>query len=186
MKSIILLFALCFTLPLLSQEVVLDYDIATGRMSYTKVMEVEGKTAMELYEMCEKWVAYTFKNEDAVTQSNVEGEMIRGQGMDVKRLVIDKFTQKYGDLIFQFQIDIKDGKIRFKIYDIQTNALKYNLEWTEDPLLEEHIYKPDGSERASKKALRYRANIIKSITESVQSLEDFILNKEALDNEWNP
>lgn len=78
------------------------------------VVEIEGKTAKELFAAVEAYVLANFKNPDAVSNSQ-DGKMINIHGFFSKAFKCKKYLgiTHYADVDLNLIVYFKDGKIRF-------------------------------------------------------------------------
>lgn len=101
------------------------------------VVEIEGKTAKELYDNVESYIIANFKNPDAVS-NNQEGRMINLHGNFTEAFPCKKGLGKivnYADVELNIIIYFKDNKIRFDapiIHSMVCKNLKTNSghNWT--------------------------------------------------------
>lgn len=138
-------------------QVKVDYN--GGAPQYQKVIEVEGKTAADLYKACNKWVAVTYKNAAAVVAAQVENEMIKGNGASVNGVKIGALV--YATLDYSFTIDIKDGKVRYTA----------NPGRVGDYLFSTYVFKNDGSIRGNSQAQNILTSVDGIINGLISSLE---------------
>ena len=87
-----------------------------GQAKIQQVVEMQGKSAAEIYKLAQRWVALSFHNKDRVIQTQVENELIRGDGYEPGQMKVAPGA--YSDLKYSFSIEIKDNKLRFTMYDI--------------------------------------------------------------------
>lgn len=70
------------------------------------VTNSDSKTQKEIYTKTMQWVALTFKNTDAVIQSNIENELVRIEGYSKK-------FNGVSDAEYLIEISFKEGKYKF-------------------------------------------------------------------------
>ena len=113
-KLLIIPFVFLFGISLNGQDMTLDF--VDCKFSAESIQDVNNRTAEEIYKLTIEWASYTFMNFDAISQSNVENKMFRFRGESAG--VIDgPLGFRYG-LGYYIQIDIKDSKIRMKVFNI--------------------------------------------------------------------
>lgn len=115
-------------------------DCDGGKAQVRKIVEMPGKDAAEVYRLAQRWVALAFHNKDKVVQTEVENELIRGDGYESQRV---KMAGASYDLKYSFAIDVKDQKLRFTMYNMLTGYGGGNTEFP----VESYLCKPDGSFR---------------------------------------
>lgn len=103
MKKIFFLALLC--LPALAHT-----------QEYSGIVQVEGKTADELYVSARKWFAINFSSANNVLQMDdpVSGKLI-GKGNRIIEHKIGKYPANI-TMHFTLSVDIKDGRYRYQIY----------------------------------------------------------------------
>ena len=87
-----------------------------GTFEIEVISEIPNKTNSEIYEITLEWIAYNFQNTESVIQSQIDNKMIRLQG--ISNNVIDGPMNFIYGLGYVIQIDVKEGKIKFRVYDI--------------------------------------------------------------------
>lgn len=152
--------------------------IYDGSLTFQKIYDLPGKSASEIYQLGKRWVAITFKNSDAVTQSVLENEMIRGEGYAGSAITLSEFPAVYGNLKYQFQVDVKDGRMRFRVYSMEvstTSAGSYPVSM--------YTHNQKGEPRTNSQG----KNVMKSVTEHCDMLVlslDKILLGDKKDDDW--
>ncbi|MDN3643742.1 DUF4468 domain-containing protein [Lutimonas halocynthiae] len=115
------------------------YNMISGqdlKIEFNQLNMFEGETINNvpnqekdvIYGKTLEWVAYNFRNTESVIQSSVENKMLRFQGVS-NSIITSKFYT-YG-LSYLIQIDIKDEKVKYHVYDINSiaaNGVKYDIE----------------------------------------------------------
>lgn len=82
------------------------------------VVEVEGKTAAELYKLAVNWLNETYKNPDEVIKGQIEGEYIRWQGTAGYSYCRDVIGVLYCDNCrYTTEIRFKDGRFKYEIIE---------------------------------------------------------------------
>ncbi|WP_165836081.1 DUF4468 domain-containing protein [Marinifilum breve] len=85
---------------------------------YTEVVNVDGKTADQLYSSAREWFAETFKSANAVLQMDdpVAGKLI-GNGISQVHITVRSMTVPV-DMSFSIKVFVKDGKYKYDINSI--------------------------------------------------------------------
>ncbi len=91
-------------------------DCEAGRARVQRVVEMPGKDAAEIYRLAQRWVALTFRNKDEVIQTEIENELVRGDGYEPKAI---RMAGSHQDFSYSFAIDIKDQRLRFTLQDMK-------------------------------------------------------------------
>lgn len=104
----------------------LNLPMKEGKIVFENVIEIPNKSKMDLYNNAKQWfVDYFRSSKDVIQNEDKDQGRIIGKGIifiKLKALV----TQTYDDKI-TIQIDCKDGKYRYRIYDmIGTVPAQYN------------------------------------------------------------
>lgn len=133
----LLLGALLLTLPAAAQESV---KLAADGIKPV-VVEMQGKSAAELFTKSKQWVNTYFKNPKEVLKAEVENDMIRVDGF-----CKDCFTMKFlgeNDYSFTLEISFKDNKYKYEVAVTKLSddgrPIYYNYD---------SFFKKDGSTRA--------------------------------------
>lgn len=119
-------------------------DENTQMVSYSKVINVDGVSADELYELGLEWINTYFKNSSSVMQvkdkdnHHLEGKHSFYVMKDVKGNMVK------GELIkYQFTIRFRDGRYKYEVTKINVQkAAYYGIEkWIlgEDEMADEHV-----------------------------------------------
>ena len=80
------------------------------------VVNIEGKTASEIYQKAMNWIQVNYKHPDQVVQATVQNENVRIRGF-----ASNVWTTKTlgipgtGSLDYMLELEIKDGKYKFNI-----------------------------------------------------------------------
>lgn len=119
-------------------------------VTISHVYEFPGMSADSLYDLTDKWVVYTYRNPDVVKIGRIKGEFIRGNGLVESGVVFDSLGRRYGDIRYIFEIEVRDQRTRFTIYDIEVSRGIY------DQYQPAHAYilKPNGKQRNTQPASR--------------------------------
>jgi|GEM_PF-2089050 len=112
-KLICLMTVVCFSLLANAQFVATKDGIKANDDLNFYVVEIEGKTAKELYENVESYIIANFKNPDVVLNKQ-EGKMINIHGVFPEAFPCKKWAGvKYADIDLNLVVYFKDAKIRF-------------------------------------------------------------------------
>lgn len=175
MKNFILSVLLLTSIIAYSQDQTqIITKLVDGDLVGEKILSFEGKTAAEIYSASEKWVASTFRNTLAVSQSSIENEMIRIQGRSSN--IFSFGMGAFSDLSYTIQIDIKEGRIRFKAYDLIVGSSTYPVA--------SYIYKKNGDMRTSGQATKFNKITNDNLTLLLSSLKAIIDGKVVKDDDW--
>jgi len=175
-KSILVGFILISTNSI-GQDIVTKLN-ENGMYESELVTEIKGKTSNEIYESALEWIAYTFRNTESVIQSKIENKMVRLTG--ISNSVIDgPMNYKYG-LGYVMQIDIKEGKIKFHIYDIDfigADAAKTRSS------MEESILK-NGELRKGKMYIGFKTDTDKELNRIYMDFINFLNKEKEKEDDW--
>lgn len=183
MKKLQLLF-LFFTGILSAQETEFTFDNTRGMTDFI-VVNVESKSATEIYKKVVEWIKVTYKNPDKVILSTIENEYVRFEGSSsaVYPVNVPLMGKSYQDTKYQIEISIKDGKYKFDLIGMENyiSPSQYSRGgWTPNTLfdknvdkeyLDKFIYKKDGTLRSYYKYINdvpvYFNDLNKSLVESI-------------------
>ena len=141
MKKTILLLMLSISINIFAQDLPKLELKQTGIESI--VVDVEGKTASELYNQALNWVQETYKNPDEVLKAKIENQKIRINGFSENSWYIKSLGMKqYSDLSYSIEISFKDGKYKFEyaITKLSKDGQKFGYSYP-------YFFKKDGSTR---------------------------------------
>jgi hypothetical protein len=155
-----------------SQKIEIQYDAETKKGFFQKVIEIKEQKASISYKKAIKWFAVTYKNSKEVIKSQIEGEYIKGTGINPNGAKIQGF--KY-NLMYNIELEIKDGKCRVTITNL------YCKDGTMTLPVERYAFKSDGTRRTNEAWISTTNTIEESITNLVESLEKRLTSKE---DEW--
>jgi hypothetical protein len=171
----------CFTifacLQTYGQEV--KVELKNGRFEAEKIYEASSNSSADIYKGVLNWIAYTFRNTESVTQSKIENEMVLLQGIS-SSVVDGPMFYKYG-LEYVIQIDIKEGKLRFRAYDIKligADAARTRAS------LESTLLKNNGEIRSGKQYISYKNDTDTEINKIYLSLTSSLNQKETKKDDW--
>lgn len=115
MKKILFMFAM---LPMFSyaQFKCTKEGLTTEDGKQYYVVNIDGKTAMELYKGVNSYVISNYKNPDAVA-NKMEGEMINIHSFDDEAFLLSTVMglKVYGEIDMNLVLYFKDNKIRFNV-----------------------------------------------------------------------
>ena len=167
-----------------AQETEFTFDNTKGMTDFI-VVNVEGKTAPEIYKKVIEWIKITYKNPDKVILSTIDNEYVRFEGFSSSCYSINMalMGKSYQETKYQIEISIKDGRYKFDIIGMEnyTAPSQYSRGgWSDNVLfngnldkeyLEKSIYKKDGTLRSTWKNINdvpvYFNGLNKSILESM-------------------
>lgn len=134
----------------------------SGRSELQMVVSLDSMRAPDIYKLAHRWVAKSFHNKDKVIQSEVENEMISGNGYEQPFVKISALT--YGDLSYSFTMEIKDGKLRLTLLNMITATRTSSFK------VEVYCCKPGGTIRANSQSQNIKENIELYAKQLVNSL----------------
>ncbi len=110
------------TYPFDMQSIPKGIEVIDGFMGIQRIIEAEGKSQEEIYQLLSRWVAQNYKRGDLVTDLDRKTSIIV-KGNNTMMVEYVKFSRKSGMLKFSdkttndhtITFDIKDGKIRMII-----------------------------------------------------------------------
>lgn len=185
MKKLQLLF-LFLTGIMSAQETEFTFDNTRGMTDFI-VVNVENKSATEIYKKVIEWIKVTYKNPDKVILSTIENEYVRFEGSSsavysVGAILGGKF---YFDTKYQIEISIKEGKYKFDLLGMENYISPSQYArggWTPNTLfnknvdkeyLDKFIYKKDGTLRGYYRYIMetpvYFNDLNKSLLESISA-----------------
>jgi hypothetical protein len=105
------------------------------------VVNIEGKTASELYNKALNWVQTTYKNPESVLKSKIENESIRVDGFSSSAWFYKSMgISNYYDMEYSIEVSFKDGRYRLEFIVGQFYAKGQKV--MHQP---KHFFKKDGS-----------------------------------------
>ena len=167
-----------------AQETEFTFDNTKGMTDFI-VVNVEGKSAPEIYKKVIEWIKITYKNPDKVILSTIDNEYVRFEGSSgaLYSINIPLMGKSYQETKYQIEISIKDGRYKFDIIGMENYLAPSQYSrggWSENVLfnknldkeyLEKTIYKKDGTLRSPWKNINdvpiYFNDLNKSILESI-------------------
>lgn len=179
MKKLTLLFYLItINSIVLGQESIITGLDENNNLVGEKITDLENKSEVEIYKKTKEWIAFTFTNTESVMQSDIENKMLRLNG--ISKSVIGPYYGFYFDLSYQIQVEIKNEKIRFRIYNLK--QVSQSSPYTSSNL--ELIYKK-GELRKGKRYGKLKNQVDEKISSIYENLIDFIKkNKTTSKDDW--
>lgn len=183
MKRIVMLLLIVSGL-MNAQETEFTFDNAKG-MTDLVVVNVEGKTAPEIYKKVIEWIKITYKNPDKVILSTIDNEYVRFEGSSSSfySINVPLAGKAYQDAKYQIEIYVKEGKYKFDIIGMENYVAPSQYSaggWSANNLfngnsgaefLEKTIYRKDGTLRSTWKNIDdipfYFNDLNKSILEYI-------------------
>lgn len=183
MKKLQLLF-LFLTGIMSAQETQFTFDNTKGMTDFI-VVNVESKSATEIYKKVIEWIKVTYKNPDKVILSTIENEYVRFEGSSsaVYPVNVPLMGKSYLESKYQIEISIKEGKYKFDVIGMENynSPSQYSRGgWipntvfngnSDKEFLDKIIYKKDGTLRSYYKFINdvpeYFNDLNKSLVESV-------------------
>jgi hypothetical protein len=119
----------------------LNIPIKEGKIVYEGIIETPNKTKIDLYNNAKQWFVDYFKSsKDVIQNEDKDQGRIIGKGIIFIYWKALGMKGSYNDKI-TIQIDVKDGKYRYRIYDmVITTPASYNSMLGEIP---SHDYVPE-------------------------------------------
>ena len=170
MKKILFALLFFYSTQVFSQNLI-HADVNRFSPEFT-VLEFKGKKADELYNSLLKWVNLTFKNPNYVIKSDIKNELIRINGIwsiTAKAMIGTKTI----DLEYIAQFDIKDEKIRFSIFNLETRQKEGSFHYN-------NLFKSSGERKTFKEAQNFLTEIDLIANSFIANLVNNI-NKEKTD-----
>ena len=167
-----------------AQETEFTFDNSKGMTDFI-VVNIESKSATEIYKKVIEWIKVTYKNPDKVILSTIENEYVRFEGSSsaVYPVNVPLMGKSYQDTKYQIEISIKDGKYKFDLIGMENyiSPSQYSRGgWTPNTFfdknvdkeyLDKFIYKKDGTLRSYYKYINdvpvYFNDLNKSLVESI-------------------
>jgi hypothetical protein len=96
--------------------------------NYTAVVEIENKSATEMYQSALNWLQETYKNPEEVIKAKIENEYIRWRGISSFRPCVDALGMIYcQDVRWTIEVRFKEGRFKwdFVEFEVYTEPSKY-------------------------------------------------------------
>lgn len=87
--------------------------MAQEPLSYTEVIQQQGKSSSEIYKQVKKWFAVTFKSAQDVIQYDGAGEEITGKAAIVYDEKSMTWAAASGLIYYNIEVKVKDGRFKF-------------------------------------------------------------------------
>lgn len=155
----------------------LPVSAETGLIEYQAVIEAEGKSQGQLFDLANEWFSYSFKSgKSVIDYSNKEAHKVIGKGY----LPFKFFNRGDQSIEFLIKLETKDGKLRYTI----TNCIYHQ---TSTPSLgKTKLEKDSWIVENYPKAWGYKKLFYEKFDRQVQSLiwslNDFL--KQENKNDW--
>ncbi|HAE14449.1 MAG TPA: hypothetical protein DCG24_09455 [Bacteroidetes bacterium] len=188
MRSIFFSILCLFTLSVMAQDKQIDLsawglpsfplDEETQLISFSDVVDVEGVSAADLYQLGLNWIGDYYKNSSSVMQvKDADNGILEGKhSFYVMRDVNGQMVK--GDLIkYQFNIRFRDGRYKYTItrINVQKSAYYGIEEWIND---ENKISDPEIQDFLEQIHTFFTEEYIPAMTEGIQP------KKEAKEEDW--
>jgi hypothetical protein len=112
--------------------------------NYTEIVNVEGKTAEQLYTTAREWYAIAFNSASDVLQlEDPENKKLIGKGTKNIEYTINNFPA-YMTVFFSLVTEFKDGRYRYEIYSTSIKSIRgdeYTYDLLESLTTEEGLIK---------------------------------------------
>lgn len=177
MKKIYLL--LLVFLPLFSTaQITEQFDTVKSGCMFLELIDVEGKSAQDLFLMANLWFSEVYDNPNKVIEEKIENKSIKGNALGSKVITVSKSPLLINDLKYSIRIDVKDGKVRFLVRDmIVKDAMK-------DMTIESYLYKEDNTLKEGKQAEMVRESLRLEINRIYAALQKIVLEQGDPDDQW--
>ena len=130
MKHIILIAVVTFlsiSVKAQSNSDLANYPVKDGKLLYEGIIDAPGKTKSDLYINAKQWFVDYFPNANDVIQTDDKSlGRIAGKGSVIMYHSALMSTVKWHETM-TIQVDYKDGKYRYRIYDMTVYVPKVDL-----------------------------------------------------------
>ena len=168
---------------------------AQESLSYSKVIQQEGKSSSEIYKTVKKWFAKTFRSAQDVIQYDEAGEEINGKAAIVYEEKNITWTAASGLVYYNIDVKVKDGrfKVTFDNFIHRSTHPRFSKEWSNGLVygkdLTDEQLKMIGISGLAKKQYRAIEKRLKplcfnEIASLVASLETFLDQNKQEDDDW--
>jgi len=146
-----------------------------GSVVFAKVIDVESRSAENLYSIINAWTISTFNSAGDVVKKRVEDEVIQGVGAE-PGIVLYTFPRVVASLRYSFTIEVENNKICFLMSDMNiiTDTDKYTLE--------EYLFDKKGREIHDKQNRRIKSHATKIANALINSLQLFLVENSVVFN----
>ncbi len=127
-KNLLIFLLLMLSLYVKAQDsTAVKLPVKDGKVIYEGIVDITNKSKTELYKNASQWFVDFFKSsKDVIQNSDKEEGRIVGKGIAFIQIKIIGFTSEFPDLL-TIQVDVKDNKYRYRIYDMQLSTETQNL-----------------------------------------------------------
>lgn len=92
------------------------------------VLEIDGKSTLELYNLAIGYINETYENPNAVIKGKVAGEYLRFSGYDANFMMYNNSGVKIPIQVdYQIELRFKDGKVRYEIIELDMRGSKSGI-----------------------------------------------------------
>lgn len=179
----------------LAMMMAVSYAMAQEPLSYSEVIQQEGKSSSEIYKSVKKWFAKTFRSAQDVIQYDGAGEEVSGKAVIVYEEKSMTWAAASGLIYYNIEVKVKDGRFKVVIDNFihksthptwgekWSNGLVYGNELTDDQL------KAIGHGGLAKKQYRAIDKRVKplcfnEIASLVASLKTFMSEEQKENDDW--
>lgn len=153
----------------------IQFDENTGTAYCEQIIYSDHSKAV-LFERSSKWATYTFRYPDKAIRGFVKDEYLKGSGYVVNMAEFPVFmsTQKEKEVLFDWEIRIKEGKVKVKLYNIRIRF--YSISDGEESTwpLRSFLYKYNGEERTHSNVEEQRKNFSKAINQYFEEIKKYL------------
>lgn len=103
------------------------YDAESGSITYSEVVNVENKKALELYNLAKEWIAIAYNSANTVIQY----DNIDSNTLIINAVINTVIFGKKGEYFHILKIETKDGRYRYTLtvnsyYSSGSGGMKFN------------------------------------------------------------
>lgn len=148
MKHLVLLFTTCLFYTINAQSFVVTPDGLRDKADESKsyiVLNVDGKSAKELFDRALQYVNETYKNPDEVIKAQRDGEYLKFSTYVSPFVPVKNLISIETNVMYSTELKFKDGKVRLEIvsFDMKTSE-QARVEFSGSPWGSFIIYKTNG------------------------------------------
>jgi hypothetical protein len=186
MKKIILIALMFFSLDGYSQKFSVTPEGLKDSLNIDKsyiVINIEGKTAKDLYESIIKYINVTYKNPKEVLKGNVENEFISFETYVANfPLTKNGYAKMNIGTKYTTTLGFKDGKIKYEISDIKMKAVdsQYEVLFSGGAFSGYPIYNKSGE----LKRKETKEDIEKYFNNNIKNIFDYVSGKSKTNEGW--
>lgn len=147
------------------------------------IINVEGKTAKELYENVINYINVTYKNPKEVLKGNIENEFVSFETFVANfPLTKNGYAKMNIGTNYLTTLSFKDGKIKYEISDIKMKAVdsKYEVLFTGGAFSGYPIYNKSGELKREET----KEDIEKYFNNNIKNIFDYISGKSKASEGW--